>query len=87
MGTIMLLGLGKLNGGTTSSNSDGKYNINCSCNTTAGFSIVSYTGNGSAGATVGHGLGAKPDFYILKKVEINGNEWLVHTYNKYDWWN
>jgi hypothetical protein len=25
--------------------------------TTSGFSIVSWTGNGTAGATIGHGLG------------------------------
>jgi hypothetical protein len=31
-----------------------------SANTTSGFSIVSYTGNGVAGATVGHGLGVAP---------------------------
>ena len=34
-------------------------------NTTAGFSIVNYTGTGSAG-TVSHGLGATPDFIIKK---------------------
>ena len=36
-----------------------------SVNTTAGFSITSYTGTGSA-ATVAHGLGAVPQVYILK---------------------
>jgi len=34
-------------------------------NATAGFSIVSYTGTGS-NATVGHGLGVKPDVIIVK---------------------
>ena len=37
-----------------------------SVNTDAGFSIISYTGNGTAGATVAHGLGAIPQVYILK---------------------
>ena len=37
-----------------------------SANTTAGFSIVSYTGNSTSGATVDHGLGAKPDVVVVK---------------------
>jgi hypothetical protein len=36
-----------------------------SANTTSGFSIVSYTGTGSA-ATVGHGLGVQYQNVILK---------------------
>ena len=36
-----------------------------SVNQDAGFSIVSYTGNGSAG-TIGHGLGKTPAFVITK---------------------
>jgi hypothetical protein len=37
-----------------------------SANQTAGFSIVSYTGNGTDNATVGHGLGKVPDMIIAK---------------------
>jgi len=37
----------------------------CSRNTDAGFSIVSYTGTGSAG-TIGHGLSKAPDMIIVK---------------------
>jgi len=37
-----------------------------SVNTDAGFSIISYTGNGTSGATVAHGLGSVPDMYITK---------------------
>jgi hypothetical protein len=37
-----------------------------SANTTAGFSIVSYTGNVTDGATVGHGLGVAPNMFIVK---------------------
>jgi hypothetical protein len=36
-------------------------------NATAGFSIVTYTGNGTAGATVGHGLGVAPALIIAKR--------------------
>jgi hypothetical protein len=51
-----------------------------SANTDAGFSIVSYTGNGTAGATVGHGLTtASPEMIILKKRTATGN-WI--TYHK-----
>ena len=44
----------KANGGTTSSNSNGSITSTVQANTTAGFSIVTYTGTGS-NATVGHG--------------------------------
>jgi len=55
----------KANGGTTSSNTDGTITSTVQANTTAGFSIVTYTGTGS-NATVGHGLGVKPDMVIVK---------------------
>jgi len=48
-----------------SANTDGTINSTVSVNTTAGFSIVKYTGGGSAG-TVGHGLSAAPEVVILK---------------------
>ena len=50
-----------------SANTDGTVNSTVSVNATSGFSIVSYTGNGSAGATVGHGLGSTPKMIIVKK--------------------
>jgi len=52
-------------GGSASSNSDGSVTSSVSANTTAGFSIVSYTGSGS-NVTVGHGLGAVPKMIICK---------------------
>ena len=55
----------KANGGTTASNSNGSITSTVQANTTAGFSIVTYTGTGSA-ATVGHGLGETPDMIIFK---------------------
>jgi len=51
---------------TTASNTDGSITSTVSANTTAGFSIVSYTGNGTAGATIGHGLGVAPKMIITK---------------------
>ena len=50
---------------TTASNTDGSITSTVSANTTSGFSIVSYTGTGSA-ATVGHGLGSVPKMMIIK---------------------
>ena len=46
-------------------------------NATAGFSLVSYTGTGSL-ATVGHGLGAKPDVMIIRNRNGAGDDWLVY---------
>ena len=53
-------------GGTASSNTDGSITSSVSANTDAGFSIVSFTGNGTAGATVGHGLSQAPEFWVTK---------------------
>ena len=44
-------------GGAAVANSDGSIASQVSANQEAGFSIVTWTGNGASGATVGHGLG------------------------------
>ena len=62
-------------GGSASSNSDGSITTSVSANTTAGFSIVSYTGT-FANATVGHGLGVAPKVIILKNRDSTNN-WCV----------
>ena len=64
--TETYVGWSWLGGGTASSNTDGSITSTVSANTTAGFSIVSYTGNGSTNQTIGHGLGVEPDFIIIK---------------------
>lgn len=46
-----------------------------SANTTNGVSILTYTGNGTTGATVGHGLGAVPGFIITKKRGATTGNW------------
>ena len=60
---------GQVNTNSTlgSSNFDGTIQVKLKVNATAGFSIGTYSGNGSAGATIGHGLGVKPDAIIIKK--------------------
>ena len=60
----------KANGGSTTTNdasatSVGTIDSVYQANTTAGFSIVTYTGTGSAG-TIAHGLGAVPSWIIIK---------------------
>jgi hypothetical protein len=52
-------------GGTAVSNTAGSITSSVSANTTAGFSVVTYTGTG-ANATVGHGLGVAPSMVITK---------------------
>ena len=59
------------NGGSTSTNSDGSVNVTIQVNSTAGFSIMKWNGNGNTSGTVGHGLGAKPDF-IVEKYGLDG---------------
>ena len=63
--------------GSGSSNSDGTISSTVSANTTAGFSIVSYTGTGS-NATVGHGLGAVPKMIFFKDRET-AVDWGVYA--------
>jgi len=63
-------------GGTASSNTDGTITSSVSANPTAGFSIVSYTGNATSGATVGHGLSQAPEMLIVKQRDAVKN-WSV----------
>jgi hypothetical protein len=59
-----------------------------SFNSTAGFSILKYTGNGAAGAYVAHGLGTTPTMIIVKKTSGSAGWFVYHqklqsTYNIY----
>ena len=72
----------KANGGTTSSNdasatSVGTIDSVIQANTTAGFSIVTYTGTGSNG-TIAHGLGATPQMYWVKRRSA-AEHWQVYS--------
>tara|TARA_Y100000052_G_scaffold27477_1_gene35542 strand:- start:1502 stop:4000 length:2499 start_codon:yes stop_codon:yes gene_type:complete len=53
-------------GGSTATNNDGSITTQVRANPTAGFSVISYTGGGSAG-TIGHGLGVAPQAIITKR--------------------
>ena len=65
-------------GGAAVSNSDGSITSSVSANTEAGFSIVSFTGNGTSGATVGHGLNDTPRWILVKERTTNSNNWAVY---------
>jgi hypothetical protein len=64
-------------GGTTVTNTVGTISAQVSANPSAGFSIVTYTGNATTGSTVGHGLGAAPNF-ILVKLRSGIDNWYVY---------
>ena len=65
-------------GGAAVSNSDGTITTSISANQTAGFSIVTYTGTGSA-ATIGHGLGKAPKVVITKLRDTTTQDWFFLT--------
>jgi hypothetical protein len=67
-GTTFVAWCWKANGGTTASNAEGSITSTVQANTAAGFSIVTYTGNGSASQTYGHGLGVEPKMIITKRL-------------------
>ena len=53
-------------GTSTVSNTDGSITSQVRANVSAGFSVVTWTGNGGTNATVGHGLGVAPQFIFAK---------------------
>jgi hypothetical protein len=63
----------KANGGTTSSNSDGDITATVQANTTAGFSIMTWTSNNADNQTIGHGLGAAPEVFWVKIRNATGS--------------
>ena len=66
-------------GSSTVSNTDGSITSSVRANQTAGFSIVSYTGTGTANDSVGHGLNAAPELIITKNRDDSTYSWRVLT--------
>ena len=64
-------------GGTAVSNDDGSITSSVSANQTSGFSIITYTGTGSA-ATIGHGLGKAPKLIWVKN-RTTQQDWFVNN--------
>ncbi|MAK52173.1 SPRY domain-containing protein [Marinobacter sp.] len=66
------------NGGTTETNNDGETTVTLQKNTTAGFSMGTFTSK-VAEQTCGHGLGVKPNFILLKKLDGSQNWMAYHS--------
>jgi hypothetical protein len=64
-------------GTSTVSNTAGSITSQVRANATAGFSVVTYTGNAVSGATVGHGLGVAPNLIIIKS-RSGTHDWIVY---------
>jgi len=64
--------------GSAASNTDGSITSTVKANDSYGFSIVSYTGNGTSGATIGHGLSSAPKMIIVKNRTTAGADWPVY---------
>ena len=82
--TASVAWLWKANGGTNTTNdasatSIGSIDSVIQANTTAGFSIVTYTGNGTNNSdiTIAHGLGVTPRMVIVKN-RTDGTRWQVY---------
>ena len=64
--------------GSGSSNTDGTINTTSTLvDTNLGLSISTYTGTG-ANATIGHGLGVVPEFFMVKILDTGGTDWMVY---------
>ena len=75
-GTSMVSWSWKANGGTTASNTSGATTTTVQANQDAGFSILTWSGNGSA-TTLGHGLGVEPEV-IIQKARGTTSNWAVY---------
>jgi hypothetical protein len=64
-------------GGSNATNTNGTITSTVRASTTAGFSIVTYTGTG-ANATVGHGLSIAPSMIILKRRTGGPTNWFCY---------
>lgn len=65
--------------GAAVTNNVGSISSQVSANTTAGFSIVTYTGNSVTSASVGHGLGATPSLIFIKRRDTTAQDWGVYN--------
>jgi len=76
----------RANGGTTSSNATGDITSTVQADPSGGFSIFTYTGSGSSGDTVAHGLSQAPTMTIIKQ-RNSTNGWNVWAtgYNSGDY--
>ena len=67
----------RLNGGTEVSNGNGGIASTVQVDPSGGFSLVKYSGTGSA-STVGHGLSSAPTWIFAKRYNAT-NSWIIYT--------
>jgi hypothetical protein len=67
----------KANGGTTSTDTTSSITSTVQVNSDAGFSIVTYTGDGTTTGGFGHGLGVAPKVVFVKRRNAAAN-WCVY---------
>jgi hypothetical protein len=64
-------------GSSTVTNTAGTITSQVRANPSAGFSVVSWTGTGASGGTIGHGLNVVPEFIICKS-RTTATSWPVY---------
>jgi hypothetical protein len=67
----------KFSGGVGATNTSGSITTTVYANPTAGQSLVTYTGTGTAG-TIGHGLGTVPVVWLWKNTSTT-SDWILNT--------
>ena len=68
------------NAASVGSNTDGSINTtDTSANVDAGYSLNTYTGNATSGATIGHGLSKAPEMIIVFSKGQDGGHNIYHT--------
>jgi hypothetical protein len=67
-------------GGAAVTNTAGTISSQVSANTTSGFSVITYTGPGAGGGTVGHGLGVAPSMIIVKNRSASESWRVGHSF-------
>ena len=67
----------KANGGTTSTDTTSSITSTVQVNSDAGFSIVTYTGDGTTAGGFGHGLGVAPSVVFVKR-RNTAADWCVY---------
>ena len=70
-----------LGSNSTSTNTNGSLNTTVTTADAGHFSVVSWTGNETLGATIGHGMGGEPEFIIaIARAESGENKPVYHKF-------
>ena len=65
--------------GSPASNTDGSITSSVKSNPAYGFSVITWTGNDTAGATIGHGLNSAPEMFITFRRNVGDNHPVYHS--------